>query len=91
LEKAFDAAREAVERYPGCGRLRVELGKTAEMLQRTQIAVEQYKKAVEIEDSYRRQFRIIYPEREEIVSRIGEENYLFTKDRLKALTREESP
>lgn len=91
LDKAFDAAFQAVERYPGCARLRVELARIAEEQGKRETAIEQYEMAVDIEDSYRSQFRSIYPEREDVVSRLGEDKYLFAKDRLKSLSQEESP
>ena len=91
LSKAFDTASQAIERYPGCARLRVKLAKIAELLDKVEIAVEQYQKAVDIEDSYRTQFQTIYPEREDIVSRLGEDKYLFAKDRLKSLSKQNPP
>lgn len=91
LDKAFDAASQAVKRYPGCARLRVELARIAEEQGKMQIAIEQYSKAVDIEDSYRDQFRTIYPQRQDVVSRLGEDKYLFAKDRLKSLRQQESP
>ena len=91
LDKAFDAASQAIHRYPGRARLRVELARIAEQQGKTKIAIEQYKKAIDIEDSYHRQFRTMYPERKEVVSRIDEDKYLFAKDRLKSLTEQESP
>jgi len=84
LTKAFDSASRAVELYPGVGRLRIELAKIAEKLGKTDFALQQYKKAVEIEDAYRRQFRIMYPDRE-IFSRLGEEKYNSAKQRIEQL------
>jgi len=91
IDKAFDAASEAVKRYPGNAGLRVELARIAEEQGKTQTAIEHYTKAVDIEDSYRDQFRTMYPEREEVVSRLGEDKYLFAKDRLKSLRQQECP
>jgi len=89
LTKAFDNASFTVEhRYPGCARLRVELAKIAELLSKTDIATRQYEKAIDIEDKYRSQFQEMYPERGEIVSRLGEEKYQFAKQRLKFLTNQ---
>jgi hypothetical protein len=84
LNKALQAAENAVERYPGSGRLRLKLGQTAEQLNKTEFACQQYRKAVEIEDSYRRQFRQMYPG-QEVFSRLGEERYEFAKQRIKQL------
>jgi O-antigen ligase len=90
LNKAFDSIKYAVERYPGCGRLRIKLAKIAEQLGKTDTAIEQYKKAIEIEDSFRVQFRIMYPDRE-IFSRLGEEKYQSAKQRIKFLSERPTP
>lgn len=90
LTKAFDSASRAVELYPGSGRLRIELAETAEKLSKTNFAISQYKKAIEIEDAYRHQFRIMYPNRE-IFSRLGEEKYNSAKQRLKFLSKQLTP
>jgi lipopolysaccharide biosynthesis regulator YciM len=90
LEKAYHSTKQAVERYPGCGRLRVELAKIAEQTGKTQVAVEQYEKAVEIEDAYRNQFRLMYPGRD-VFSRLGEEKYNFAKQRIKQLSEQPTP
>ena len=87
LNIAFDRAWLAVQRYPGCGRLRVELGKIAEQLGEADFAIENYKEAIEIEDKYRRQFRLMYPG-EKLFSRLGEEKYQLVKERVKILSRE---
>jgi len=84
LTKAFNSANRAVELYPGAGRLRIELAEIAENLGKTDFAIAQYKKAIEIEDAYRRQFRIMYPDRE-IFSRLGEEKYNSAKQRIEQL------
>ena len=88
LNEAFQTASLAVEHYPGCARLRIELAKIAERLGKNDIAACQYAEAIDIEDSYRNQFREMYPEREEIVSRLGKDKYLFAKDRLKSLSQQ---
>jgi len=85
LNKALDAASSAIDRYPGCGRLHFKQAQSAEQLGQIDIAIEQYKKAIDIEDQYRTQFRRMYPERDNVVSRLGEEQYGVIKDRIKAL------
>ncbi len=85
LGDAYVSAYEAVDRFPGCARLRVELGKVAEELGKADMALEHYKKAVEIEDAYRGQFREMFPGRE-VFSRLGQEKYQFTEQRIKDLT-----
>jgi tetratricopeptide (TPR) repeat protein len=85
LYKALDSANRASELYPGCGRLRFELAKIAQQLGRTDTAIEQYKAAVDIEDSFRAQFRKMYPKRQ-IFSRLGEEKYQLAKQKIKHLS-----
>ncbi|MHC4574637.1 MAG: O-antigen ligase family protein [Planctomycetota bacterium] len=89
LNRAFESARAAVERYPGSGRLRIELAKIAEQSGKNDVAVVHYKKAIEIEDSYREQFRLMYPG-QEVFSRLGEEKYLYAKQRIEQLTKSSS-
>ncbi len=91
FNKAFDSAQMTIERYPGCGRLHLVLAQIAEQLGKGDIAVEHYKEAVEIEDKYRRQFREIYPEREDLVSRLGEDKYSLAKERLEILANQKKP
>ena len=90
LNKAFDSAWRAVERYPGSARLRVKLAEIAEQLDKTDIAIENYKEAIETEDSYRAQFRIMYPGRE-IFSRLGEEKYKLAKKQVEKLSKQSKP
>ncbi|MEE9370863.1 MAG: hypothetical protein V3W45_05260, partial [Sedimentisphaerales bacterium] len=85
LNEAFNAALVAVELYPNLARLRVELAKIAEQLGKTDIAIIQYQKAIEIEDSFRVQFQAMYPERR-IFSRLGEDKYDFAVERVKELS-----
>jgi O-antigen ligase len=91
LEKAYNSAEEAVKRYPGSGRLRNKLAKIAEELGKTDVATKHYEEAVNIEDKYRRQFEIMYPEEEEIFSRLGEEEYKNAKQRIKHLSQQPTP
>ncbi|UCE47748.1 MAG: hypothetical protein JSW47_19385, partial [Phycisphaerales bacterium] len=89
LDKAFETASEAVNRYGGCGRLHFKLAQIAEQSAKTDVAIEHYAKAIEIEKAYRDQFRRIYPERKEVVSRLGEERHQKAQQRVKLLR--ESP
>jgi len=86
LKKAFETASQAVERYPGCGRLHFNQAQVADKMGNAGIAIEQYRKAIEIEDEYRAQFRQMYPEREDVVSRLDKNEYLFSKERLEKLS-----
>jgi O-antigen ligase len=85
LNKAIDSIWSAVERYPGSSQLRIEMAEVAEQLGKTDVAVAQYEKAVEIEDAYRNQFKIMYPRRQ-IFSRLGKEEYKNAKQRIKYLS-----
>ena len=85
LNEAFETAGKAIKRYPGCGRLHIERAKIAEQIGKTNTAIEHYKKAIKIEDSYRAQFRQMYPQ-EDIFSRLGQDKYDFAIERLKSLT-----
>ena len=84
--KAFEAAQHAVARYPGSGKLHLELGKTAEKLGETETALLEYNRAVEIEQSYQKQFLRMYPDWE-TVSRLGLENLQFAKERIELLSK----
>jgi hypothetical protein len=84
-QKAYDAGLEAAKRYPGRGKLQVELGKIAERLGNNKIALSHYKEAVAIEESYRVQYRLMYPDRE-MFSRLGQKKYQFAKERIARLS-----
>lgn len=87
LNKALDTVSLAIDRYPGCGRLHLKKAQIAEQLNKTEITLEQYKETVKIEDQYRAQFQKMYPERDQIVSRLGEEQYNLAKNKLKTLAQ----
>jgi tetratricopeptide (TPR) repeat protein len=88
LNKAFYITSMAIERYPGCERLHFELAKIAEELGKTDLARQQYQETIEIEDSFRSQFKMMYPDRE-IVSRLGEDKYQFATERMKGLKKQQ--
>ncbi len=90
LKKALASASTAVERYPGCGRLRIELAKIAENLGNNQHAIDQYKMAIGIEEKYRRQFQIMYPGRN-VFRRLGEDKYNFAIERIAELAKQPTP
>ena len=85
LNKAFSTASEAVILYPGCGRLHFNLAQIADKLDKTNIALKEYEKTVETEEQYRDQFRQMFPG-EKIVSRLGEDKYQITLERIKELS-----
>jgi len=85
LNKAFSAASDAVGIYPGCDRLHFNLAQIANKLDKTDIALKEYEKTVEIEEQYRGQFRQMFP-REKIVSRLGEDKYKLAIEKVKDLS-----
>ena len=91
LNKALATSSLTIDRYPGCGRLHLQQAQIAEQLGQTNLAIEQYKKAIDIEDQYRAQFRRMYPEREKVVSRLGDEQYNFAKQKLQILSSQKTP
>lgn len=86
-QKAYDWGLEAAKRYPGSGRLQFKLAEIAEQLEKTALAIKHYNEAIDIEDKYRRQFQRMYPERDKIVSRLGEEKYRKAKQRIEFLSQ----
>lgn len=84
-QEAYDWYLKAARRYPGNDRLWFELGRLAEQMGQPHAALGHYRKAVEIEDSYREQFRMMYPDRKEVVSRLGEKEYRLAQERIAAL------
>jgi hypothetical protein len=64
----------------------MEAGRLAERLSKNDDAIAQYKKAVEIEDSYRIEFEKMYPDRP-LFSRMGQGEYNFARERIIALSK----
>ncbi len=87
-QKAYDWYLRAAGLYPGRERLWFELAQTAEQLGKPGLALCHYVKAVEIEDGYREQFRQMYPDREKIVSRLGDKEYQHARKRIEELSRQ---
>ena len=86
-QKAYDAYLRAAALYPGCERIWFELAQTAEQIGKPGLALCHYTKAVEIEDAYRQQFRQMYPDREKIVSRLGDKEYQLAQKRIEELSK----
>jgi O-antigen ligase len=86
-QESYDWYLKTTKLYPGCGRIWFHLAEAAEQIGKDDAAALHYCRAIEIEDSYRRQFQQMYPKRDKVVSRIGEENYRRAKERLEALSR----
>lgn len=84
FDKTFVAARITVEKYPNLGRTRFNLALAAEQIGQKNVAIENYKLSIQIEDAYREQFKTMYPGRE-LFSRLGREKYEFAKQRIATL------
>ncbi|MHC4187356.1 MAG: O-antigen ligase family protein [Planctomycetota bacterium] len=84
LQKALEAAGRTVELYPGSARIHLLKASTAEKLGNNKLALEHYNKTVEIEDAFRSQFAVMYPERE-MISRLGNEKYNVAKQKIERL------
>ena len=84
LNKALDSASIAVSLYPGDADLRLRLAQIAEDLDRTDLALQNYKTAVQIEDGFREQFKLMYPGRKAI-SRLDEDKYFSATQRINDL------
>ncbi len=84
-EDAYGWYAEAAARYPGSGRLQLRLAQAAEQQGDMDAALRHYRHAIEIEDAFQRQFRQMYPAREQPVSRLGWQNYELAKRRIAEL------
>jgi tetratricopeptide (TPR) repeat protein len=84
-DAAYGWYAKAAGLYPGSGRLQLRLAQTAEQQADTAAALRHYRQAIEIEDAFQRQFRQMYPEREQMVSRLGREDYELAKRRIAEL------
>ncbi|MHC4132480.1 MAG: O-antigen ligase family protein [Planctomycetota bacterium] len=84
LQKSLEAADRTVELYPGSARIHLLKASIAERLEKNELALEHYSKTVEIEDAFRDQFAIMYPDRE-IISRLGKEKYNMAKQKIEQL------
>jgi O-antigen ligase len=84
FNKAFDVTSIAVLLYPGQAELHFQLAAIADELGRTDLALKHYRQALDIEDGYREQFHIMYPDLK-IISRLPQDQYNAAKERLKTL------
>ncbi|MCK4886635.1 MAG: hypothetical protein KAS96_04555, partial [Planctomycetes bacterium] len=84
LKIALGYAEKAAELYPGSARIRFKYALVADQLKMTNLAISQYMKAIEIEDSFAGQFKTMYPGRD-VVSRLGREQYNQAKGRVEQL------
>jgi O-antigen ligase len=74
LNAAYQSLLEAESLYPGSDRIAYNLGTLAEKMNQPQKAAEHFRRAVEIEDQYRKQFSEMYPNYP-LCSRLGQARY----------------
>jgi len=86
LNEAFAAASVALSLYPGDAELHFRLAQLAEETGQPDTALKHYRETVQIEDSFRKQFRLMYPDRQ-VISRMPSDKYLLAKKRLEALSK----
>ena len=86
-QHAYDWYLQAAAHYPGCGRLHFQLGQLADQLARPDQAREHYAEAVRIEEAFRAQSRLMYPDRQDVVSRLGDTDYQIAQQRLVELSK----
>ncbi len=86
LRHALAWADKTLECYPACDRILFLRAQLAEQLGRNDLALRDYRHAVQIEDAYRVQFRVMYPARP-MVSRLGEKNYRDAKSRISEIEK----
>ena len=87
LQRAYAALLKAAERYPGSDKIQFGLGMIAEELGYWEKAWSHFRAAVDIEKAYQAQFRIMYPDREPVVSRLGNTAYTIAQAKLEELQR----
>jgi len=87
-QQACEWYGKAASLYPGCERLWFKLAQAAEQLSRTDAALAGYAKAVDIEESYQQQFRRMYPNREKVISRLGDEDLAIARKRMEELSNQ---
>ena len=85
-QQAYDWYTRAADLYPGNERLQLQLARISDRMGKRDTAITHYRKAVEIEDAFRSQFRQMYPKWEKPVSRMGESDYQLALKRIKELS-----
>ncbi|MBN1787827.1 MAG: O-antigen ligase family protein [Sedimentisphaerales bacterium] len=85
-EKALAYFQKALVYNPSSANLHAEFANIARQQNKIALAIEHYEKAIEIEDAFREQFRIMYPDRD-VFSKMGNINYINAKEKLEELIR----
>ncbi len=87
LQNAYDYLLAAARHYPGSGRIHFGLGQMAEQLNQPEKALNHYEQAVAIEEAYQAQFQIMYPDRDPVISRLGNRATTIAGARIKELRK----
>jgi hypothetical protein len=85
-QQAYDWYAKAAGLYPGNERIQLRLAQTADRMGKRDAAVIHYRRAVEIEDAFRNQFKQMYPKWGKPVSRLGESEYQLALKRIQELS-----
>jgi len=90
LNKALYCASTAVELYPGSAALHFTLAQIAEQTGQTDSALEHYQQTVRIENAFRRQFALMYPDHKPF-RRLAPNKYDLAEQKIKALSKSPTP
>ncbi len=90
LNKALYCASTAVEIYPGSAALHFTLAQIAEQTGQADSALEHYEQTVRIEDTFRRQFALMYPDHKPF-RRLAPNKYELAEQKIKALSKSPTP
>jgi hypothetical protein len=88
LREGYELLLNALDRYPGSDRIHYNLGQIAERLDRPHEALTHYRSAVAIEDAYQVQFKVMYPDRRPVISRLGNTAYTIARARIESLEKQ---
>jgi tetratricopeptide (TPR) repeat protein len=87
LQEAYTMLSKARDRYPGSDQINYNLGRVAEQLNRPEQALSHYQSAVEIEQVYQAQFKVMYPDRRPVISRLGNTAYIIAQTKIEELQK----
>lgn len=88
LDEAYADLSKALARYPGSDRIHYNLAQVADRLNRPREALAHYQKAVAIEQAYQAQFKVMYPDRRPVISRLGNTAYTIATARIEELQKQ---
>ncbi|AQQ70107.1 putative bicarbonate transporter, IctB family [Limihaloglobus sulfuriphilus] len=89
LERACETLERALELYPSKAEFCYRLGNVYEKLGREAAAYKQYKKALEIETLFQKEFKLMYGRRDKTFRLLGDENYSKLIEKIESLNKTE--